>query len=110
MPAIRSPLSALSLSALLWLAACADDGPRPRNLILFVPDGLRALQVSAETAPTMAALRDRGVNFANPHALFPTFTMPNASAMGTGHQLGDTGVYGNTLYTAVPIAAANGTT
>ncbi len=106
----RSPLAALAASALLWVAACADGGPPPKNLILFVPDGLRALQVSAETAPAMAALRDRGVNFANPHALFPTFTMPNAAAMGTGHQLGDTGVYGNTLYTAVPIAAANGTT
>jgi len=106
----RTPLAALAASALLWVAACADGGPQPRNLILFVPDGLRALQVSAETAPAMAALRDRGVNFANPHALFPTFTMPNAAAMGTGHQLGDTGVYGNTLYTAVPIAAANGTT
>jgi len=105
----RSPLAALAASALLWVAACADGGPPPRNLILFVPDGLRALQVSAETAPTMAALRDRGVNFTNPHSLFPTFTMPNAAAMGTGHQLGDTGVYGNTLYTAVPIAAANGT-
>jgi hypothetical protein len=104
------PLIALATSAFLLLAACSDEGPKPRNLILFVPDGLRALQVSAETAPTMAALRDRGVNFANPHSVFPTFTMPNASAMGTGHQLGDTGVYGNTFYTAVPIAAANGTT
>src|SRR5258707_12074358 len=110
MPAIRNPFSALSLSALLLLAACADNEPQPRNLILFVPDGLRAMQVSAETAPTMAALRDRGVNFANPHSIFPTFTMPNASAMASGHQLGDTGLYGNTFYTAVPIAAANGTT
>ena len=110
MSANRRPVIALATSALLLLAACSDEGPKPRNLILFVPDGLRALQVSAETVPTMAALRDRGVNFANPHSVFPTFTMPNASAMGTGHQLGDTGVYGNTFYTAVPIAAANGTT
>ena len=36
----------------------------PHNLILFVPDGLRALMVTPETAPTMAALRDKGVNFA----------------------------------------------
>ena len=108
MPAIRSPLSALSLSALLWLAACADDGPQPRNLILFVPDGLRALQVSAETAPTMAALRDRGVNFSNPHALFPTFTMPNASGMASGHYLGDTGTYSNTIYTGYAVPASGG--
>ena len=70
---------------------CTAASQSQRNLILFVPDGLRALSVTPETAPTMAALRDQGVNFANPHSLFPTFTMPNASAMATGHFLGDTG-------------------
>src|SRR5471030_3085379 len=56
-----------------------------RNLILFVPDGLRALKVTPETAPTMAAIRDKVVNFANPPSLFPTFTMANASRLATGH-------------------------
>ena len=51
------------------------------NVILFVPDGLRALMVNPDTAPTFAAIRDQGVNFKNPHSLFPTFTTPNASAM-----------------------------
>lgn len=78
-----------------------------RNLIFFVPDGLRALSVTPETAPTMAAIRDRGVNFADPHSLFPTFTMPNSSGMATGHQLGDTGVFSNTLYSGYPVPAAN---
>jgi type I phosphodiesterase/nucleotide pyrophosphatase len=108
MPTSRRPFAALSLSTLLWLAACADEGPQPRNLILFVPDGLRALQVSAETAPTMAALRDRGVNFANPHALFPTFTMPNASGMASGHYLGDTGTFSNTIFTGYAVSTAGG--
>ena len=60
-----------------------------RNLILFVPDGLRALSVTPETAPAMAEVRDKGVNFANPHSLFPTFTMANASGLSTGHFLGE---------------------
>ena len=77
-----------------------------RNLILFVPDGLRALSVTPETAPAMAAVRDKGVNFANPHSLFPTFTMANASGMATGHFLGDTGVFSNTIYIGFPIAHA----
>jgi hypothetical protein len=109
MPLSAKPLAILSACALFWLGACADEASGPRNLILFIPDGLRAQSVSAETAPTMAAIRDRGVNFANPHSVFPTFTMANASAMLTGHQLGDTGVYGNTFYTVVPIESANGT-
>ncbi|ABE40320.1 hypothetical protein RPD_3094 [Rhodopseudomonas palustris BisB5] len=31
---------------------------------MFIPDGLRALTVTPETAPAMAALRDQGVNLA----------------------------------------------
>jgi hypothetical protein len=80
----------------------------PHNLILFVPDGLRALKVTPETAPAMAAVRDQGVNFANPHSLFPTFTMANASGLATGHFLGDTGTFSNTIYTGVPVQTAAG--
>src|SRR6201747_1142859 len=81
----------------------------PRNLILFIPDGLRALKVTPETAPAMAEVRDKGVNFKNSHSLFPTFTMANGSALSTGHYLGDTGTFSNTIYTAYPVAHANDT-
>ena len=76
-------------------AAFAADAPH--NVILFVPDGLRALSVTPETAPTMAAIRDQGVNFKNSHSIFPTFTMTNASALATGHSPGDTGVFSNKI-------------
>ncbi|MBV8751662.1 MAG: alkaline phosphatase family protein [Hyphomicrobiales bacterium] len=80
---------------------------QPHNLVLFVPDGLRALLVTPESAPTMAAVRDEGVNFRNPHSLFPTFTMANASGLSTGHSLGDTGVFSNTLFSGYPIPPTN---
>jgi len=86
------------------LPASAAD--RPHNIVLFVPDGLRALMVSEATAPTMAAIRDKGINFKNPHSLFPTFTTPNASAMATGHYLGDTGDFSNTIYSGFPVPGA----
>ena len=73
------------------------ETPTPHNVILLVPDGLRARIVSERTAPAMAALRDEGVDFRNPHSLFPTFTTPNASAMATGHYLGDTGDFRHCL-------------
>src|SRR6266478_63943 len=79
------------------------------NMILFIPDGLRALKVTPETAPAMADLRDKGVNFKNPHSLFPTFTMANASGMATGHYLGDTGAFSNTIYTGYASAPAGDT-
>lgn len=101
-------MTAICALALSNLAAFAQND-RPRNLILFVPDGMRALMVKPDTAPVMAALRDKGVNFANSHSLFPTFTTANASAMATGHYLGDTGDFSNTIYTGYPVAHANGT-
>ena len=74
----------------------------PRNLVLFVADGLRSKIVRPDTAPNMARLRADGVDFTNSHSLFPTFTTSNASALATGHYLGDTGDWSNTIYTGYP--------
>lgn len=72
--------------------------PAARNVVIFVADGLRADSVNASDAPTMWALRHEGVSFPNSHSLFPTFTTPNASAIATGHYLGDTGDFSNSMY------------
>jgi type I phosphodiesterase/nucleotide pyrophosphatase len=93
----------LGAAAAIVLAVPPARAERPHNVVLFVPDGLRALMVDAATAPAMAAVRDKGVNFKNPHSLFPTFTTANASAMATGHYLGDTGDFSNIIYTGFPI-------
>lgn len=93
--------------AILVSTAPALADPPRHNVILFVPDGLRAGIVTPDSAPAIAELRDAGVNFANSHSLFPTFTMPNSSGMATGHHLGDTGVFGNVLYAGFPIKSAN---
>jgi Type I phosphodiesterase / nucleotide pyrophosphatase len=83
----------------------ATQVPQPHNVILFVADGLRARSVEAATAPALAAVRDEGVDFANSHSLFPTVTTANASAIATGHGLGDTGNFGNTLSIRKPFPA-----
>src|ERR1700731_2007296 len=101
-------LLAAGLTLVSTGAASAQNGT-PRNMILFIPDGMRALKVTPETAPAMAEVRDKGVNFKNTHALFPTFTMANASGMATGHHLGDTGTFSNTIYTGFSSAAAGDT-
>jgi predicted AlkP superfamily pyrophosphatase or phosphodiesterase len=89
--------------------ALSAQNNTPHNLILFVPDGLRSRIVSPQTAPAMAEVRDKGVNFKNSHSLFPTFTTANASAMATGHYLGDTGDFSNTIYTAFTSVPAGDT-
>ncbi len=98
----------LSLT-LAWTAAgVGSSGERRNNLVLFVADGLRGGMVDAHTAPNMTALGQRGVSFPNSHSVMPPFTMANASAMATGHYLGDTGVFSNTIYVAFPVLAAAG--
>src|SRR6266566_2151586 len=94
---------------LLSTGVASAQNATPHNLILFVPDGLRGRIVTPQTAPAMAEVRDKGVNFKNSHSLFPTFTTANASAMATGHYLGDTGDFSNTIYTAFTSVPAGDT-
>src|ERR1017187_9213692 len=107
---MRRSLVLLSAGLTLLSAGMASaQNSAPRNLILFIPDGLRALKVTPETAPVMAEVRDKGLNFKNPHSMFPTFTMANGSAMATGHYLGDTGTFSNTIFTGFASAPAGDT-
>ncbi len=86
------------------LLACAlvtlSSGLRAErhNLIIFVADGLRSGSVTPQTAPALAEVRDRGVDFHNSHSMFPTLTTVNAASIATGHRPGDTGDFGNVLW------------
>lgn len=101
----------MTCCSLLVLAGTVDAKPRkpnrPHNIILFVADGLRSKVVTPQTAPALAELRRRGVDFRNSHSLYPTFTTANASAIATGHLFGDTGDFANSIYVAAPIASAH---
>jgi len=100
------PVFGILLATLFAPAARAQPASMPHNVVLFVADGLRARMVDDSTAPTMAAIARDGVNLRNGHALFPTFTTANASAMATGHMLGDTGDFSNTIYTGFEVPGA----
>lgn len=80
-----------------------DRAPRPHNVIIFVADGLRYGSVDPATMPNLARLKSQGVDFTNSHSLYPTVTTVNASAIATGHYIGDTGNFGNTLYVGRPM-------
>jgi arylsulfatase A-like enzyme len=95
-----------ALAAAVLFSASAQAAPR--NVIIFVADGLRSHSVTPETAPALAAVRSEGVDFANSHSLYPTVTTPNSSAIATGHLLGDTGDFGNTLFVGEPLPAPYG--
>ncbi len=78
------------------------------NVILFVADGLRPSSVTPRIAPAITALLSSGVRFENSHSIFPTFTTANASTMATGHLLGDTGDFSNTIFSGFKVPASNG--
>lgn len=95
---VRRSILCLVLAA-LWAGPAAAG---PRNVIIFVADGLRSRIVTPETAPELAKLRAEGVDLTNSHSIYPTITTPNASAIATGRWLGETGDFGNTLYVGAP--------
>ncbi len=80
-----------------------ENKPAHRNVIIFVADGLRPGSVNATDAPTLLSVRQNGVFFANSHSMFPTFTTANAASIATGHYIGDTGDFSNTLYSGYPV-------
>jgi len=99
-----------AIIACLLLGLSAPAAAAPHNVLIFVADGLRYVSVSPETAPTLARLRHEGVDFTNSHAMYPTITTPNASAIATGHYLGDTGNFGNQLFAGFASPEAGGAT
>jgi len=105
-----APLPGLLLALLATpvLAQTQQGAPQPHNIIIFVADGLRYGSVEPGNMPNMFKLKTEGVDFTNSHSLFPTITTVNASAIATGHYIGDTGDFGNSLYTGIPMLSGNG--
>ena len=96
----------LIVCALFAVLACTLPCNAQQNVILFVADGLRAAAVTPKRARVSPGYRDTGVNFSNSHSIYPTITTSNASAIATGHLIGDTGDFGNVFYTGFPVASA----
>jgi predicted AlkP superfamily pyrophosphatase or phosphodiesterase len=84
------------------IAACgliAHVTPATTNRqLLIVLDGLRPDYVTPSVMPNLHALGQRGVVFANHHAVFPTVTRVNASSMSTGSYPDTHGLMGNSVF------------
>jgi len=66
--------------------------------LVLVLDGLRPDSINAQDTPNLHRLRTEGVTFANSHAVFPTVTRVNASAIGSGTYPARNGMMGNTVF------------
>jgi len=102
------------LAAFAALPACAAPktvviaDEAKKIVLVFVADGLRYVSVTPQSAPTLWRLKSQGVDFTDSHALYPTITTVNASAIATGHYIGDTGNFGNALYSGFPVPETGG--
>ena len=88
-------LLALAAAPLPGLAQTSSQASLHLVLVL---DGLRPDSITAEETPNLHRLRTEGVSFANSHAVFPTVTRVNASAIGTGTYPARNGLMGNTVF------------
>jgi hypothetical protein len=96
----------VTLITVLAVSGFAKTRPQ-HNVIIFIADGLRPSKVNDQETPNLNEIRQQGVNFVNSHSLFPTFTTANASAIATGHYLGDTGDFSNTIHVGFPVKSAS---
>jgi arylsulfatase A-like enzyme len=90
-------LGLLTLAVFAGLAPPAGAGKATLNLVVVL-DGLRPDSITAEETPNLWRLRREGVDFTNSHAVFPTVTRVNATAISTGVYPDRSGMLGNNIY------------
>jgi len=79
--------------------------PAAQRTIIMVWDGLRPDSVNPTDTPNLYALRQQGVQFADHHSTYPTFTMMNGASFATGSFPKTSGFYGNTFWTPPQMGA-----
>jgi predicted AlkP superfamily pyrophosphatase or phosphodiesterase len=91
-------IAAIAAAALaLGMTEPAGAGRATLNLVLVL-DGLRPDAITPEDTPNLWRLRQEGVHFPNSHAVFPTVTRVNATAIATGTYPDRNGILGNRIY------------
>jgi predicted AlkP superfamily pyrophosphatase or phosphodiesterase len=92
-------VSILALVFSLGAFGLAADKPRlDRHIVVVVWDGMRPDFVSEKTTPTLWKLAREGVTFRNHHAVYPSATQVNGTALVTGFYPGSNGVIANYAY------------
>jgi predicted AlkP superfamily pyrophosphatase or phosphodiesterase len=89
--------------SLLFLIVCSSAAAvvpaKPeRHVVVVVWDGMRPDFVSEQNTPTLWKLAREGITFRNHHAVYPSATMVNGTAMVTGIYPGKSGIIANHVY------------
>jgi arylsulfatase A-like enzyme len=91
------------LVSLLLLIVCESAAAivpaKPdRHVVVVVWDGMRPDFVSEQNTPTLWKLAREGVTFRNQHAVYPSATNVNGTAIATGLYPGKSGIIANFVY------------
>ncbi len=90
------------VSVLFWTvcasAAAAVPAKTERHVVVVVWDGMRPDFVNEQNTPTLWKLAREGVIFRNHHAVYPSMTMVNGTAIVTGVYPGKSGIIANHVY------------
>ncbi|MGC1323444.1 MAG: alkaline phosphatase family protein [Candidatus Udaeobacter sp.] len=89
--------------SLLFLVVCASAAAvvpaKPeRHVVVVVWDGMRPDFVTEQNTPALWKLAGEGVTFRNHHAVFPSATNVNGTAIVTGVYPGNSGIIANYVY------------
>ena len=94
---MRRIISLLFLIVCLSAAAVVPAKPE-RHVVVVVWDGMRPDFVTEQNTPTLWKLAREGITFRNHHAVYPSATMVNGTAIVTGVYPGKNGIIANHVY------------
>ena len=94
---MRRIISLLFLIVCLSAAAVVPAKPEHR-VVVVVWDGMRPDFVTEQNTPTLWKLAREGITFRNHHAVYPSATMVNGTAIVTGIYPGKNGIIANHVY------------
>ncbi|MFA7343401.1 MAG: alkaline phosphatase family protein [Terrimicrobiaceae bacterium] len=90
------PALAISLAAVPWIPCqTASAAGQAEHAVIVVWDGLRPDMVNASNTPTLEKLRLGGTFFSRHHAVYPSTTEVNGTALATGMYPAGSGIIGN---------------
>ena len=89
--------------SLLFLIVCSSavavvPAKPERHVVVVVWDGMRPDFVTEQNTPTLWKLAREGITFRNHHAVYPSATMVNGTAIVTGVYPGKNGIIANHVY------------
>jgi arylsulfatase A-like enzyme len=82
----------------LFLASTAFAAGKAEHVVVIVWDGMRPDFISKEHTPTLYQLAQDGVMFQNHHAVYPSSTEVNGTAIATGAYPQNSGIVANKEY------------